>query len=209
MPPDSNARELRSAGLSRMPARGIVLLDRDGTINCPPHGTRYITSRDEVSLIPGAATGLRAMRDAGVQLMVVTNQSGVGRGLMTHAALVGVNARLRELLEAEGVHLDAIYSCTHAPSDGCSCRKPATGMADLALAGAGHSSGRVFVVGDDIVDIQLGRNIGAKTVLVRTGHGVEVERTGGHGADFVVDGLAQAAEIVVGLLDASMMPAAA
>jgi len=172
------------------PSRRYVLLDRDGTLN---HDRHYIADPDLVELFPGAGAALRDLAAAGFGLAVVTNQSGVARGQITPDQLESVNARLGELLAAEGVMLDGIYVCPHGPKDGCDCRKPLPGLIVRAARELGFDPARSFVVGDKGIDIALGRNVGAVTVLVRTGYGAETERDRLAEPDFVADDLEGAA----------------
>jgi D-glycero-D-manno-heptose 1,7-bisphosphate phosphatase len=152
------------------PARRFVLLDRDGTINVEKH---YLSEPRQLSLLPGAAAGLRAMRELGLGLVVVTNQSGIARGYFDANRLESIHDRLHELLGAAGVELDGIFVCPHGPNDGCPCRKPRAGMALSAAREFGFQLEDAFMVGDKDCDIQLGRNIGATTFLVRTGYGAK------------------------------------
>jgi D-glycero-D-manno-heptose 1,7-bisphosphate phosphatase len=149
-------------------ARRFVLLDRDGTINAERN---YLSSPGQLSLLPGAAAGLRALRGLGLGLVVVTNQSGVARGYFDEGQLTSIHERLHELLGAAGVELDGIYYCPHAPDDGCACRKPREGLALSAARELGFRPEECFVIGDKACDIELGNRLGATTVLVRTGHG--------------------------------------
>jgi D-glycero-D-manno-heptose 1,7-bisphosphate phosphatase len=168
-----------------------VILDRDGTIIEERH---YLSDPDEVRLLPNATAGLRRMRDAGWGLLVVTNQSAVGRGMFTEARLAEIHARMEELLLAEGVRLDGIYYCPHMPEHLCRCRKPEPGLIAQAAGQLGFNPVDSVVIGDKRCDIDLGRRIGARTVLVRTGYGVQEEATGTVGADAVEDDLVAAAE---------------
>jgi D-glycero-D-manno-heptose 1,7-bisphosphate phosphatase len=172
-------------------SKQYVILDRDGTIieeRC------YLSDPDEVRLLPNAAAGMRRLLDAGWGLIVVTNQSAVGRGKFTVARLAEIHARLESLLLAEGVRLAAIYYCPHTPEDGCRCRKPETGMIEQAAAKLGFEASHCVVIGDKRCDIDLGRRIGAKTILVRTGYGAQEETTETVVADAVEDDLFSAAE---------------
>ena len=101
--------------------RGVVILDRDGTLNVERH---YLSDPAQVELVDGVADGLRHLRELGVELLVITNQSGVGRGYFTERTLDAIHRRLGECLSEAGVHLSAIYVCPHVPADGCRCRKP-------------------------------------------------------------------------------------
>ncbi|WP_455388862.1 lipopolysaccharide heptosyltransferase II [Petrachloros mirabilis] len=149
------------------PLDGVtVFLDRDGTLNYDPG---YLKSAAEMKLLPGVAAALARLKTAGAKLVVVTNQSGVGRGMFTLKDLETIHARLQGLLEQEGAVIDAIYFCPHHPDDGCLCRKPGRGMIDRAVAELQLDLRRSYLVGDHIRDLQLARAIGAKPVLVTTG----------------------------------------
>jgi D-glycero-D-manno-heptose 1,7-bisphosphate phosphatase len=140
-----------------------VFLDRDGTIVVDKH---YLADADGLELLPNAAAGLRELQDLGGRLVVVTNQSGVGRGYFDEAALAAMNARLEELLAAEGVELAGIYACPHAPDAGCDCRKPATGLFTRAGDELGLELEGSFVVGDGESDVEAGARIGATTIRI-------------------------------------------
>lgn len=179
-----------------MPQR-FVLLDRDGTINVERH---YLSHPDQVELIVNGGRGLAALSQLGLGLIVVTNQSGVGRGLFDLARLEQIHTRLRELLAAEGVQLDGIYSCPHLPEDACRCRKPLDGLVEDAARKHGFRPEECFVIGDKPCDIELGRAIGATTFLVRTGYGSQVDPESAAQADYVVDDLWNAAQVVAQLV---------
>ena len=168
----------------------FVILDRDGTLIEERH---YLAEPDGVALIPGAADALRAFRELGLGLVVVTNQSVVGRGMVDEAGLERIHDRMRELLSEHGVGVDAVYHCPHLPEDGCGCRKPETGLVVRASADLEFDPARAFVVGDHASDIELGRRIGATTILVLTGHGRE---EGGDHAHHVAPDLQGAAAII-------------
>src|SRR5512142_813540 len=109
--------------------RRFVVLDRDGTII---RESSYLADPGRIELIPGAPGALRGHMDMRLGLAVITNQSGVGRGLFSEEELDRMHARLREILDGEGVRLDGIYYCPHKPADDCSCRKPAIGLLSQA-----------------------------------------------------------------------------
>lgn len=176
--------------------RRFVVLDRDGTVIVERH---YLSDPDQVELIPGAAGGLRQLRAMGLGLVVITNQSAIGRGFFDEARLEQIHQRLRELLAAEGVQLDGIYFCPHLPDEDCGCRKPRIGLIERAATELDFDPAAAFVIGDKPCDIELGRSVGATTLLVRTGYGASVE--GATPADYVVDGLEEAAPVIRELLD--------
>lgn len=173
--------------------RRFVLCDRDGTINVEKH---YLSDPDQIQLLPFAASGLRQMAMMGLGLVVVTNQSAIGRGMFDSDRLNAIHDRLRELLRVEGVELDGIYHCPHIPEDGCACRKPAPGMIEQAASDLGFQSEDAFFIGDKICDIDAGRAAKATTLLVRTGYGSEHEANEACRPDFVVDDLASAADVI-------------
>ncbi|MDD4951547.1 MAG: HAD-IIIA family hydrolase [Desulfovibrionaceae bacterium] len=168
-----------------------VFLDRDGTVIQERH---YLRDPDQVELIPGAARALERLKALGLKLVLVSNQSGVGRGYFSTRDVDAVHERLRAILAREGVELDGIFFCPHAPDEGCGCRKPAPGMALRAAESLGLDLGQSFVVGDKACDVDLGRAVGATAILVRTGYGA------GHEAlcrpEHVADDLPGAAGII-------------
>ncbi len=177
---------------SRPPA---VLLDRDGTIIVEKE---YLADPAGVELLPGAAAGLRAMRDLGCLLAVVTNQSGVGRGYYTLEDMHAVNRRMVELLAREGIALDGIYFCPHAPESGCACRKPQPGLGLQAARELGFDPQDAVIVGDKQADMGLARALGARGILVRTGYGRDEERhAAGQENSTVVDDLSGAARMLL------------
>jgi len=165
-----------------------ILIDRDGTLM---EDRDYLADPAGVRLFPGVAESIAVANRAGVPIAIVSNQSGIGRGYFTEADLAAVNARLIELLAAAGAHLDGLYHCPHAPEAGCSCRKPAPGMAEQAATDLRLDLTRSLVIGDKRADVELGRAVGATAVLVRTGYGREAEAKG-VAADQTFDDLATA-----------------
>jgi len=143
-----------------------VLLDRDGTINFKGPEGGYVTSPDELVLLPGAATAIRRLNEAGIPVAVVTNQRGIALGRMTKADLEAVHARLDRVLAAEGARVDAIFHCPHE-KDACGCRKPGTVMLEWAREHLGLASlSGTVMIGDALSDVQAGRAVGARTVLL-------------------------------------------
>lgn len=176
--------------------RRYALLDRDGTLIVQKH---HLCSLDELELIPGAAEGLRHLKAAGVGAVIITNQSVVGRGMLSMEELERIHAELLRRLQAEGACLEAIYVCPHRPDENCSCRKPSPALAQRAAAALRFDLRQAFVIGDQPGDIEMGRACGATTVLVRTGYGRQCECDGLR-ADLVADDLAAAAQRIQPLL---------
>ena len=179
--------------------RRWVVLDRDGTIIEERH---YLSDPEQVALIPNAAQGLRQIQEMGFGLVVVTNQSGIGRGYFDSATLDLIHHRVVQLLESEGVHLDGFYHCPHLPEDDCQCRKPKTGLLNLAAKEMNFNPQNCVVVGDKASDIEMGKRIGATTFLVRTGYGAEVAKNSMCRPDYTVSGLAEAAQTIQSLIGA-------
>ena len=132
----------------------------------------------------------------GLGLVIVTNQSGIGRGYFDEARLAEIHERMCRMLADRGVALDGIYVCPHTPEDGCACRKPETGLITQAAAQHGFEPAEAFVVGDKASDIALGRRVGACTFLVRTGYGAQYEATDEARPDHVVEDLLEATRII-------------
>jgi phosphoheptose isomerase len=177
-------------------ARRYALLDRDGTVIVQKH---HLCSIDELELLPRAAEGVRRLNAAGVGVILTTNQSVVGRGMLRAEDLQRIHEEMLGRLNREGAHIEAIYVCPHTPEQNCECRKPRPELAQRAAAELGFELQQAFVVGDQAGDIALGRACGAITVLVRTGYGGQQE-TDGLQADFVADDLAAAAERILAML---------
>ena len=143
-----------------------VFLDRDGTLNYDPG---YLKIAAELKLLAGVGPSLARLKRAGAKLVVVTNQSGVGRGILTLKDLEAIHARLQGLLELEDAALDAIYFCPHHPDDGCRCRKPNVGMVERAVSELQLDFRRFYLIGDHARDIQLAHRVGAKSILLTPG----------------------------------------
>jgi heptosyltransferase-2 len=143
-----------------------VFLDRDGTLN---EDSGFVKAPDELRLLPGVPEALARLQQAGARLVVLTNQSGVGRGFFSLRDLELIHARLRELLGRMHVQLDAIYFCPHHPSEDCPCRKPKRGMVDRAVAERRIDLSRSYLVGDQARDIEMAHLAGIRSVLVTTG----------------------------------------
>ena len=140
-----------------------VFLDRDGTLNYDPG---YLKIAGDLKLLAGVGPALARLKRAGARLVVVTNQSGVGRGMITLKDLEAIHARLQGLLEQDEAALDAIYFCPHHPNDGCHCRKPNVGMVERAVSELQLDLRRSYLIGDHARDIQLAHRVGAKAILL-------------------------------------------
>ena len=148
--------------------RPAVFLDRDGTL---AEEVGYLNHLSRFRMFPFAASAVRRLNEAGLPVIVITNQSGVGRGYFPESLVHQVHELMAQQLAATGAHVDAVYYCPHTSSDNCACRKPKTGMLDRAAREHAIDLKRSFVVGDKHDDIELARNAGAQSILVRTGYG--------------------------------------
>lgn len=153
-----------------MPSK-IVFLDRDGVINLDSED--FIKSPDEWQPIPNSLEAIALLNRAGFKVVVVTNQSGIGRGLFTLDALEAMHAKMRQLTAEKGGAIEAIYYCPHSPEAGCACRKPKSGLLKQFQQDTGISAQGWYLVGDAWRDIQTARAVGARPLLVKTGKGLK------------------------------------
>lgn len=186
--------------------RRAVFLDRDGTLN---REVDHLHRVEDLELLPGTATALAHLREAGFLLVMVTNQSAVARGLLTLPALEEIHTELQRRLTAAGASLDALYYCPHHPDEGdapfrcrCDCRKPAPGMLHRAAADLGIDLTASYMVGDTRSDLEAGWAAGCRSVLVRTGYGAvtlqEADQNLLDRVDHVAADLAAAARWILG-----------
>jgi histidinol-phosphate phosphatase family protein len=174
-----------------------VFLDRDGTIIEEKH---YLHRPEQVVVFPGAAAALRRLREAGFKLIVISNQSGVGRGYFTLADVEAVHRHLQEELGRQGALLDGFYVAPEAPDQPSRGRKPSPQLLYDARDQFGLDLGGCFMVGDKRIDLECGWNGGLKNCfLVRTGYGAECERAeaGKLGPAVVLDGLPEVADWII------------
>ncbi|HLG17363.1 MAG TPA: D-glycero-beta-D-manno-heptose 1,7-bisphosphate 7-phosphatase [Blastocatellia bacterium] len=154
-----------------------VFIDRDGTLN---EDVGYVSTPDDLVIYPWASEAVRKINEAGMKAVVITNQSGIARGLYSERTLVCIHERMIEELAREGARIDAVYYCPHHPDFGgsayrrdCECRKPKPGMLRAAAREHGIDLARSYVIGDKSCDINAAASAGARGVLVRTGYGRE------------------------------------
>lgn len=148
-----------------------VILDRDGVLNEEAPARGYVTGPEAWHWIPRSLQALALLSGAGLRISVATNQSGVGRGLMTLRDLDAVHARMRREAAAAGGRIDAVFACPHAPDAGCDCRKPAPGLLVAAIAASGAPRSQTLAVGDDVRDLDAAAAAGVPAALVLTGKG--------------------------------------
>jgi D-glycero-D-manno-heptose 1,7-bisphosphate phosphatase len=184
--------------------RIAAFLDRDGTLN---EEVDFLRAPEQLRLIPGAGGAIRSLNERGIVTCVISNQSGIARGFLTESDLGPIHRKLNEELHRDRARLDRIYYCPHHPTEGkppynvaCGCRKPATGMLVKGKSELDIDLQRSFVVGDRIVDVQVGKAVGATTILVLTGYGTtaaaECRQEEVH-PDFTAPSIVEAVEIIL------------
>ena len=147
----------------------LIILDRDGVIN--EDSVNYIKSPDEWKPLPGSIEAIADLTRAGFAIFVVSNQSGVGRGLFTLDDLDAIHKKMNDAISAAGGKLAGIYYCPHRPEEDCNCRKPGTGLLARIIGDFDVSLAGVPLVGDKVADLELARRVNARPILVLTGYG--------------------------------------
>jgi len=172
---DSKSLSLRAT--TNLQPRHAVFIDRDGTLN---EDIGYVSTPDELVLYPWAAEAIRRINDSGLLAIVITNQSGIARGMYSEKTLDAIHSRMIRELAREGAKIDAVYYCPHHPDVGdaryridCECRKPRTAMLEKASREHRIDLEASYVIGDKASDIKLAENAGARGALVLTGYGRE------------------------------------
>lgn len=184
----------------------VIFLDRDGTIN---EEVNYLHRPEDLTILDGVPEAVRLLNDHGYRVVVVTNQAGVARGYYTEADVEKLHTCLNQVLrEQGGGEINQFYYCPHHPEHGigaykkqCHCRKPATGMFEMAEQAGPVDKAHSWMIGDKLTDIQAGQNYGIKTVLVGTGYGTGVHqeqvKKGDQPYDIFAQTLVDAARIIV------------
>ncbi len=183
-----------------------IFLDRDGTINVYRKDS-FISSPDQLQLIPGVSSAIARINESSYLAICVTNQAGIARGLCTEETLQKIHNRMETLLGHESAYLDRIYFCPHHPENDfpgerkeykikCNCRKPAPGMILQAQKEYNIDLSQSWMIGDDARDIQLGQNVGVKTILIKTGANQSMSGLTST-PDYVFDDLNQAVNFIL------------
>ncbi len=176
-----------------------VFLDRDGVINVSLDGD-YVKSWDEFEFLPKAKEAIKALTDTGWDIIVVSNQAGISRGIMSAQAVEEINYRMVNELEHCGGKVRAVYYCPHRPDENCGCRKPKPGMLLQAGCELGINLSQSYLIGDSITDIQAGAQVGCTTILVKTGQGsesLEGSNQWSVSPDYIVSDLFEAVELAL------------
>ena len=178
--------------------RPAVFLDRDGTI-CEEMG--YVNHTDRLQIFPYAANAIRHLNEAQIPVVVITNQSGIARGIFPESLVHQIHKKMIAELAAGGAWIDAIYFCPHKKEDACDCRKPKPGLIELAARVHGLDLPASWVVGDRYADVEMAHRAGARGILVMTGYGrgeYELHRAKWpNPPDALADNLTQAVRLIV------------
>lgn len=164
-----------------------VFLDRDGVIN---EDFGYVHRIEDFKLIPRAIDGLRLLKE--FTLVVITNQSGIGRGYYAEKDFLKLNEHMLKILKKEGIAIEKVFYCPHHPKEMCDCRKPSTRFVKEAQKEFNIDLSRSFVIGDHPYDIEMGRKAGCRSIYVLTGHGLKHDSKDVN-ADFIAKDLYEAA----------------
>jgi D-glycero-D-manno-heptose 1,7-bisphosphate phosphatase len=177
-----------------------IFLDRDGTINeevVHPEPNQFAPRHpDEFKLISKVGSAIKLLNDAGLKVVVVTNQAGVARGYFTEEMVIKIHQQMKRDLSKAGAFLDAVYYCPHHPDAGCYCRKPKPGMLEQAAHDLDIDLKRSYVIGDKMTDLIPGTNVGCKTILVLTGRGKYLKMK--ENIDYIASDLYGAAKWILG-----------
>ncbi len=145
-----------------------IFLDRDGVINKRTE-SGFVLKWDEFEFLPGVIDAIKLINKKKIPIYVISNQSCVGRGMVTLEEVQDINARMLKELEKQGAHIDQVYFCPHHPDDGCDCRKPRTGLFKQAAKEHDIDLASSWFIGDSGTDIQAGKESGCSTYLFKAG----------------------------------------
>ena len=165
-----------------------VFIDRDGTI---AKDVPYCSSPEQFELLPGAGEGIKQLNVAGFKVIIITNQSGIGRGYFSEATLACIHEKMKADLAGCGAHIDGIYYCPHHPDENCDCRKPKPNLIIRAAREHGVDLSQSYLIGDSDKDIEAGKASGCMTFLIS-----HKEKSVEQKADYVVDSLLEAARLL-------------
>lgn len=153
-------------------SRKVIFVDRDGVINEDPIGD-YVKRWDDFRFVPGSVEALKRLTEAGFDIVIISNQAGIGDGIFTESALKEVTDHMLSQLKEEGIKVKGIYYCVHGKKANCECRKPKTGLFRQAAQSIKFKPAETYFIGDKVSDVQAGRNFGLRTLFVLTGHGAK------------------------------------
>ncbi|MDD3725605.1 MAG: HAD-IIIA family hydrolase [Candidatus Ratteibacteria bacterium] len=176
-----------------------VFLDRDGVISIFTPDD-YIKNWGEFRFIDGAIDGLKRLYNSGYQIIIISNQAGVNKGLFTLDDLNDITEKMKDVLKKEGIELAGVYYCTHTAEENCGCRKPKPGLFYKAIEDLGDIKfHNVFFIGDSEIDVKAGKEVGLKTILVLSGKTRNVKETENWEIrpDFIFNDLNEATDFII------------
>ncbi len=173
----------------------IVFIDRDGVINVDPIGD-YVKSWAEFKFEKGALKALKTLTDRGFEIVVISNQAGIGDGVYTESSLRDIHKRMLKTFTQHGIRIRSAHYCLHGKTAGCKCRKPETGLFEDAVKGIEYDPGSTYFIGDKSSDVAAGKRFGIRTLFVRTGHGKteEAKLEGDLKPDLIAENIEEAVE---------------
>ena len=179
----------------------LIFLDRDGVINKDPAwvGKDYVINWEEFEFLPGALEAIKRLTEEGYKIAIISNQAGVGRGIYTKAKLDEITEKMLRHIESKEGKIHSVQYCIHTRDDNCDCRKPKGGLFKKAAQGLGVDFGKAYFIGDSQSDIEAGRNIGCRTILVLSGKTKDKKETTDWPVkpDFVAKDLAEAVKEII------------
>jgi D-glycero-D-manno-heptose 1,7-bisphosphate phosphatase len=161
-----NTSEIRSLVILRLPLSRAVFLDRDGVLTREKQD--YVKTPDELEILPGLEAPLREIQKRGFRIVIITNQSVIGRGLTTHREMSMIHEKLRLEVERFGCSIDGIYYCPHLPDEGCNCRKPEPGLILKAAKDLGIDVATSWMIGDKEIDLEAAKRAGCRGIRIHT-----------------------------------------
>ncbi len=181
--------------------RKIIFIDRDGVINKDPGGwteNGYVTQWEDFHFLPGSINALKKLNGAGYDIVMISNQAGVGKGYYTEKSLDDINRKMLEEIEKKGARIKKTYYCVHQPGDNCDCRKPKPGLFKQAERELGVSAAGNFFIGDGKMDIEAGAGMGMRTILVLSGKtDLEKMKDWNLKPDYIFDDLNEATDFIL------------
>lgn len=177
-----------------MKKQPAVFLDRDGTLI---EEVNYLSRVEDLRLFPFTANAVKLLKDNGFLVIIVTNQSGIGRGIYDEASMHAIHEKIQS--EVSGA-IDAFYFCPHLPCDGCNCRKPNIGMIESAVVDFDIDLEKSWMVGDKKIDVETGKIADIKNALVLTGYGAEHKKLLEHMPEIIAENLEDAVRSILDLI---------
>lgn len=177
--------------------RKIIFIDRDGVINVDPIGD-YIKKWEDFIFEKGALQGLIEIRRKGYEIIIISNQAGIGDGVYPETELWNIHENMLKEFAKRRIEILAAHYCLHGKEHGCDCRKPKTGLFKKAVEGMRYEKEKTFMIGDKASDMEGAKKFGLKTIFVRTGHGKfdEAKLTDATRPDFIAENLLSAARFL-------------